>query len=677
MKIFNVFYSNNEQKNKIKIINPNFLDKNKGKYKIIYNNKIYPLQSEFIINEKKIKQIKVKLLCYVKIQNTSNITKECKSFEISYENNKYKKIMYNCPQYLIYPLHELSQIIYKNQIIKGKISIFGENFVKNNKDKCFIIYKNKIFPLTEYFHFNNIEKEDTKLEIILIELQEINDRSYMFDSCYYLEEFPLLRDESEKKAIISEKYSYKENSNIYNEFYSESKTLCLEEKAITEYNTVFSCQTTLLELFPSFSFKFDKYHLNNSSCTNMTAMFDGCSSLISLPDISKWNTKNVINMSNIFNECSSLIVIPKISKWNTCNVINMSHMFHGCSTLMSLPDISKWNTGKVINMSNMFHGCSTLMSLPDISKWKIDNVRNLKSIFNKCSSIISLPDISKWNTINVTNMKSVFDKCSSIVSLPDLSHWNTNNVIDLSNMFRECSSLRFLPDISNWNTINVSSMSSMFDGCSSLITLPDISKWNTINLNFIDNIFGGCSSLISLPDISKLKTDNVINMMYMFYQCSSLTTLPDISIWNMNDVTDISNIFEGCSSLISLPDISKWNIENIENASEIFIGCLSLSYLPDISMWDIMSLKTNINTFEGCVSNINYPTIPLLNQSNNAKSITKRSTKSNFIRAKRNYEFNTNRINKMKIGKNLKEQMKKIINIENKNKINKIFDYKN
>ena len=53
-------------------------------------------------------------------------------------------------------------------------------------------------------------------------------------------------------------------------------------------------------------------------------MFDCCSRLKSLPDISNWDTSNVNNMSNIFSSCKSLISLPDISKWNTSNVNNMS-----------------------------------------------------------------------------------------------------------------------------------------------------------------------------------------------------------------------------------------------------------------------------------------------------------------------------------------------------------------
>ena len=58
-------------------------------------------------------------------------------------------------------------------------------------------------------------------------------------------------------------------------------------------------------------------------------MFSYCSSLQSLPDISKWDTKNVTNMSYMFDNCSSLQSLPDISEWDTKNVTNMSDMFNG------------------------------------------------------------------------------------------------------------------------------------------------------------------------------------------------------------------------------------------------------------------------------------------------------------------------------------------------------------
>ena len=100
-------------------------------------------------------------------------------------------------------------------------------------------------------------------------------------------------------------------------------------------------------------------------------MFDSCSLLKCLPDIDKWETKNVTNMSYMFCECSPLQSLPDISNWNTKNVTNMSCMFYNCSSLQSLPGISKWDVQNVKYRKYMFYGCKSLISFPDISKWKI------------------------------------------------------------------------------------------------------------------------------------------------------------------------------------------------------------------------------------------------------------------------------------------------------------------
>ena len=55
----------------------------------------------------------------------------------------------------------------------------------------------------------------------------------------------------------------------------------------------------------------------------------------------------------------------------------MSGVFKGCITLISLPNISHWNTSHVENMCNMFDGCNSLNSIPDISGWNTSNVSSM------------------------------------------------------------------------------------------------------------------------------------------------------------------------------------------------------------------------------------------------------------------------------------------------------------
>ena len=61
-------------------------------------------------------------------------------------------------------------------------------------------------------------------------------------------------------------------------------------------------------------------------------------------------------MHHMFYECKSLISLPNISKWNTINVNEMQYMFYRCYSLISLPNISKWNTSNN-NIENMFKDC--------------------------------------------------------------------------------------------------------------------------------------------------------------------------------------------------------------------------------------------------------------------------------------------------------------------------------
>ena len=290
---------------------------------------------------------------------------------------------------------------------RNKIKIFGDKFVNNNKDNCYLLINGQQFELCEYLELNENQKKDNTLEIKLIETKPISNMSYLFHRCILL---------------------------------------------------------------------------------------------ISLPDISEWNTTNVTDMNNMFYNCRSLESLPDISKWNTTNIKDMSYLFCWCNSLVSLPDISKWDTKNVIYLNSIFGCCTSLKSLPDISKWNTKNVIKMSRVFGCCISLKSLPDISGWDTKNVKCMHELFDECRLLKYLPDIDKWNTQKVSDMIGMFNKCTSLISIPDISKWETKNVTNMSEMFDNCNSLISLPDISKWNTKNVDNFDNMLNNCNSLIYRPE---------------------------------------------------------------------------------------------------------------------------------------------------------------------------------
>ena len=57
-----------------------------------------------------------------------------------------------------------------------------------------------------------------------------------------------------------------------------------------------------------------------------------------------------------------------LSGWNTSNITDMSKMFNSCSSLTSL-DLSGFDTNKVTNMNGMFGNCSKLSNLTLGTDW--------------------------------------------------------------------------------------------------------------------------------------------------------------------------------------------------------------------------------------------------------------------------------------------------------------------
>ena len=169
-------------------------------------------------------------------------------------------------------------------------------------------------------------------------------------------------------------------------------------------------------------------HINNKEI-DISFMFYGCTSLKSLPDISKWDISNIKNISGLFGSCASLTSLPDLSKWNTTNVKNMRDLFNSCKSLQKLPDISIWDTSNVENIDNLFSYCNSLCSLPDISKWEPQNLKSYRDIFLGLNTIL-LPDIYKWK-INVS--KSILNSEVTSSSKFSLSKKNFTISTDLSN----------------------------------------------------------------------------------------------------------------------------------------------------------------------------------------------------------------------------------------------------
>ena len=88
---------------------------------------------------------------------------------------------------------------------KDKIRIFGKNFVKFNKNKCKIFYKNKEVELKEYY--NDFSDNYNNGGLIRFKLKIIHDSiimSSMFNGCTTLFSVSVEKERNNQKIVIEQ-----------------------------------------------------------------------------------------------------------------------------------------------------------------------------------------------------------------------------------------------------------------------------------------------------------------------------------------------------------------------------------------------------------------------------------------------------------------------------------------
>ena len=321
------------------------------------------------------------------------------------------------------------------------LRLFGDDFVKNNKDKCKLLFYD--------------EKRDKEIE---------------YELCSLL-----------KTDFINDITEPKESCNCF-------RVVLKLNEDLTDLSSMFKDCITLISFDHFFS------NLKTEKVTTMSRMFEGCIFLQDFENIDQLKTSSVTDMSYMFKNCSYISDLD-LTGWDTSNVKTIKGMFEGCEKLDILIGLPDLNVSSVTDMSYLFSMCKILHDVTNISEWNTENVTNMEFMFQGCSSLQELPEISKWNTSKVKNMDSMFSLCEALKSLPDISSWDISSVNNLSNMFKDCKSIEKIPNISNWNTGNVEYMTGMFQNCEALKEKPDIGKWNLNNLKSNNDLFEGCNSL--------------------------------------------------------------------------------------------------------------------------------------------------------------------------------------
>ena len=153
---------------------------------------------------------------------------------------------------------------------------------------------------------------------LLINIQNINNVSCMFNNCYSLE------------IIQGLESSFSSKNKVYD--MSGMFSYCKSLKNIDLYNFKTKYETNISSMFSNCS-SLEYYNISYINANNLGYIFYNCKNLKKL-DLPCFNKKKSNSMSHMF-ESNSFSELH-LSLLDTSNVIDMSYMFYDCVNLKNI-----------------------------------------------------------------------------------------------------------------------------------------------------------------------------------------------------------------------------------------------------------------------------------------------------------------------------------------------------
>ena len=180
---------------------------------------------------------------------------------------------------------------------------------------------------------------------------------------------------------------------------------------------------------------------NLFSCQNIKDMFYKCKGIKSLISLKYWDTSKIENMSGLFNE-NDLESLEGLENWNLTNCINFNEIFKDCKLLEDLSPIKNWlnfskyennekfsATFKPMPINNPYYG--NLFG----NSGKPEILKSMTSMFENCSSIKSVIPIENWEITEFYDFKCLFKNCKSIEDFSCLSKWKFRSSKETTDIF--------------------------------------------------------------------------------------------------------------------------------------------------------------------------------------------------------------------------------------------------
>ena len=256
----------------------------------------------------------------------------------------------------------------------SEIQIFGETFVKNNKDKCHLIIENNDCELRAFYKFKT---KGEKPIILVIDEEDINFIG-MFKPKLDYEDF----------------YIY--DIHLQNE-YDDSR----------HYNNKSLIDISSLE------------SLDTSEVTDLEGMFCGCWNIKNFKFLKDWDVSKCKNFSYLFEDCS-FSEIDFLSNWNVSNSTHLNSMFYGCSNLVNIKGIKNWYVENVTNFECMFENCRQLEDVNDLQNWNMNKAKNIREMFANCNKLINMNSLYKWKLNEGVDKTDIIYNCNNLLNIPSI-----------------------------------------------------------------------------------------------------------------------------------------------------------------------------------------------------------------------------------------------------------------
>lgn len=383
-----------------------------------------------------------------------------------------------------------------------------------------------------------------------------------------------------------------------------------------------------------------------SDTENFEYMFNSCSNLVDVKNLTRPADAVEASASHMFNNCTNLAKDKKLdlSGFNTKGITDMSYMFaqamkNGSGTVIDWG--TAFNTEDVKTFSYMFDSCAALKELNAV-RINAENVEVVKSgnttyygfeyMFKGCSLLVDIPklirsenaaeglstsymfsecrhlgengslDFTEFNTTGITNMSRMFNAAIQNGSGTVLA-WgdalNTEDVTTFSHMFDANTALIKL----DAEVINADSVTAgdgfewMFGNSQKLVSVPPITRSSTVSSAVsMSSMFNSCYLLVDL-DLSGFYTHGINNMSSLFNHCRALTTIAT-SHFDTSSVTNMASMFAQCQSLISV-DVTSFDTSKVTSMANMFDNCSKLTEL-DVSSFTMESLTSADTMFCNC-----------------------------------------------------------------------------